>query len=129
MPRKGFNGADLEENAGKGLRGLVKQRTGSNWLKIREFMYLIRNYLPFQCSQRYVTCLVALTGAIHHLRRMACRQPRRCRSLRGPSGREPERQGGASIRRNHMNLGAPSAEGIADGPESVFTASSPRDEP
>ena len=42
------------------------------------------------------------------------------RRVVGLSGREGERYGCSSIRGNHMNLGGPTATGLADGLGSVF---------
>ena len=36
------------------------------------------------------------------------------------TGRQAERHGRSSIRGNHMNLGVPSASGLADGLPAVF---------
>src|SRR5207237_10575009 len=70
--------------------------------------------------------LVALVGSIHEQVQGSIRSAQALQQratfgcvMRLP-GRERERHGRASIRGNHMNLGVPSAAGLADGLRAVF---------
>src|SRR5688572_16868269 len=70
--------------------------------------------------------LIALVGAVHEqVNRPRCgsqltQQLASFRCIVGLSGRERKRYGRSSIRGNQMNLGSPSAAGLADGLGTVF---------
>ena len=76
--------------------------------------------------QRQLARLVALVGAVHHqgqigiLRSHTGQELSAFRAVVGLARRKRERQCRSSIRGNQMNLGGPSAAGLADGLGAVF---------